>query len=325
MQRIGGHAVLRRYLIPLSISLALIIVLTAISRPRQILLSLSEAHAWAIAAALLVNVPIVFLRALRTDLLLRPSGFRLRYPLLIGAQLIGQTSSSITPAASGDIVRAYLWRRGANVPLRVGAAVVAFERIYSLGLMIALAVLLITLPRHGWIGWIGVAIGLGISAAVPMLIELVPTRFERWVVAKATRGPLSRFAEGAAEVVDNFRRIMRSPLLLGRSAAVTLVIFAVSGAQVWMLLAGLDDIVPITQAVAAFATSQTVGILSTLPFGLGTTDATFVALLAGYGVTIGDAAAVAILLRAASTIPQALAGLVAYLSMHGATAQEATS
>ncbi len=307
--------VLRRYLLPLSISLVLIVVLAIVSRPREIVQSLDEAHAWAIGAAILVNVPIVFLRSVRTDLLLRSSDFKLKYSLLIGVQLVGQTSSSITPAASGDIVRAYLWRQRANVPLRVGGAVVAFERIYSLGLMIALAILLILLPRHGWIGWAGVAIGLAMSSAVPLLIELVPTRFERWVVAKATRGPLSRFAEGAADVVDNFRRIMRSPLLLAQSAAVTLVIYAVSGAQIWLLLAGLDHVVPITQAVAAFATSQTVGILSTLPFGLGTTDATFVALLAAYGVTVGHAAAVAVLLRATSTLPQALAGLVAYLSM----------
>ena len=325
MRRSGRSTALRRYVVPISISVVLIVVLTILSRPREILLSLAETHLWAVAAAILVNVPIVFLRAVRTDLLLRASDFKLRYSLLLGVQLIGQTSSSITPAASGDIVRAYLWRRSANVPLRVGAAVVAFERIYSLGLMIALAVLLITLPRHHLIGWIGVALGLAISAAAPLLIELVPTRFERWVVSKATRGPLSRFAEGAAEVVDNFRRIMRSPRLLAQSAAVTLVIYAISGAQVWLLLAGLNDIVPITQAVAAFAASQTVGILSTLPFGLGTTDATFVALLAAYGVTIGDAAAVAILLRATSTIPQALAGLIAYMSMHGATAQESAA
>lgn len=325
MRRSGRSTALRRYVVPISISVALIVVLTLISRPREILQSLTETHLWAVGAAVLVNVPIVFLRAVRTDLLLRPSDFKLKYSLLLGVQLIGQTSSSITPAASGDIVRAYLWRRGANVPLRVGAAVVAFERIYSLGLMIALALLLIALPRHGWLGWAGVAIGLAISATVPLLIELVPTRFERWVVAKATRGPLSRFAEGAAEVVENFRKIMRSPLLLAEAGAVTLVIYAVSGAQVWLLLAGLDDIVPITQAVAAFATSQSVGILSTLPFGLGTTDATFVALLAGYGVTVGDAAAVAILLRATSTIPQALAGLIAYMSVHGETAQETTA
>ncbi len=313
---------MRRHAVPIAISLALLIVLVAISRPMAIWQTLQETSAWALAAALLLNLPIVFLRALRTDLLLRPSGFRLGYRDLVGIQLVGQASSSLTPAASGDIVRAYLWRRAAGVPLRVGAAVVTFERIYSLGLMVALALLLILLPRHHLVGWIGVALGLALSGALPLLVELVPKDLERRLVARVTRGPLSRFAGGASDVVDNFRGIMRSPLLLAQSGGVTLAIYVLSGVQVWFLLAGLQDIVPMTQAVASFAASQAVGILSTLPFGLGATDAVFVALLAGYGVTVADATAIAVLLRATSTLPQAVAGLVAYVSMHAGTAAE---
>jgi len=57
------------------------------------------------------------------------------------------------------------------------------------------------------------------------------------------------------------------------------------------------------------------GILSTLPFGIGAADAILVTVLAGYGIAVGDSATAAVLLRAVSTLPQALAGLVAYLRL----------
>jgi uncharacterized membrane protein YbhN (UPF0104 family) len=70
-----------------------------------------------------------------------------------------------------------------------------------------------------------------------------------------------------------------------------------------------------TQAVAAYAASQAVGILSTLPFGIGTTDAVVVGALAGYGVNLALAATAAVLLRGVATIPQALAGMIAYATL----------
>ena len=55
------------------------------------------------------------------------------------------------------------------------------------------------------------------------------------------------------------------------------------------------------------------GIISTLPFGIGSQDAILVTVFAGYGVTVSLAASAAVLMRATTTIPMALAGLVAYL------------
>jgi hypothetical protein len=291
------------------------VVVIALSRPASVWASLQQVSPLAIIAALLLNVPVVALRALRAAVVIAYLGYPIPLGSQLQAQLIGTTTSSLTPAASGDYIRAYIWRRDHGAPLRVGAAVVTFERLYSLGLMLALAVLLIALPRHGVIGWLGVAVGLGAASIAPLVFEQVPPGLERWVLTRVTRGPLSRFAEGAFEVVDNFRRLMRSPILLVQASALTLGVFVLSGAQLWLVLAGLDHRVPMTQAVAAYAASQAVGILSTLPFGIGTTDAVVVGALAGYGVNLALAATAAVLLRGVATIPQALAGMIAYATL----------
>lgn len=298
-----------------AIGVGLAVVVIALSHPASIWASLQHVSPLAVLAAVVLNIPVVALRALRADVVIARLGYRIPLGRQLRTQLIGTTTSSLTPAASGDYIRAYIWRRDDGAPLRVGAAVVTFERLYSLGLMLVVAVLLITLPRHGVIGWLGVALGLGAATFAPVVFEQVPSSVERWVLVKITRGPLSRFAEGAFEVVDNFRRLIRSPILLAQASSLTLAVFILSGVQVWLLLAGLDHRVPITQAVAAYAASQAVGILSTLPFGIGTTDAVVVGVLAGYGVNLALAATVALLLRAVATIPQALAGMIAYATL----------
>jgi uncharacterized protein (TIRG00374 family) len=289
-------------------------VVVAISHPDRIWASLEQVDVLPLLLALALNIPVVWLRAYRAQLIVG----RLKYPVTMRAmmpiQLVGQTSSSLTPAASGDYVRAYLWRRSSGVPVRVGAAVVTFERLYSLFLLVAVSILLIALPRHGVAGWIGVAAGLTVATFAPMLFELMPSSLERWALAKLARGRfLGRFAEGAQGMVENFRSLMRAPVLLAWTSAVTLLIFIAGGAQVWLVFTGLAHRVPITQAVAAYSTSQVAGIISTLPFGIGSADAILVTVFAGYGVTVTLAATAAVLLRGLTTLPQGLAGLVAYL------------
>jgi uncharacterized membrane protein YbhN (UPF0104 family) len=299
--------------------LAIAAAVIVVSRPALIWEALQEVDLVPLVGALLVNIPIVLLRTLRAQALLRFLRHEISLRAMLPVQLVGQTSSTVTPAASGDYVRAYIWRRLDAVPVRDGAAVVTYERLYSLFLLVVVAVLLIILPSHGWIGWIAVAAGLGLATLAPAAVErLTPPHLERWALRRITGGRwLGKFAEGALEMADNLRRLFGSPMLLIQTSAITLGVFILSGLQVMLLLAGLGDSVRLTQALAVYATSQVAGIFSTLPFGLGAADAILVALLSGYGVGLADSATAAVLFRAVSTLPLALAGLMAYKRVGG--------
>ncbi len=124
------------------------------------------------------------------------------------------------------------------------------------------------------------------------------------------------------DMTDNLRRLVRSPLLLTQTSAITIAVFVLSGLQVMLLLTDLGAAIHITQAVAVYVTSQVAGILSTLPFGLGAADAILVAVLSGYGVGVADSATAAVLFRAVSTLPLALAGLLAYALLRAGTSRE---
>lgn len=318
------RSIARRPVVGVLIGLAIAAAVIWISRPASIWEAIREADLAPLLAAVLLNVPIVLLRALRAQVALRFLGHRISLRSMIPVQLVGQTSSTVTPAASGDYVRAYMWRRAESIPVRDGAAVVTFERLYSLFLLAVVGVLLITLAGHGWLGWIAVAVGLGVATLAPAAIELAtPPALERWALRRITGGRLlGRFAEGALEMADNLRRLLRSPLILIQTSAITIAVFIFSGLQVMLLLTSLGDAIGVTQAVAVYATSQVAGILSTLPFGLGAADAILVAVLSGYGVSVADSATTAVLFRAVSTLPLALAGLVAYMRVGRPVATE---
>jgi uncharacterized protein (TIRG00374 family) len=293
-------------------ALALLVVVVLI-HPAALLAAVRDANPETVLAALLLNLPVLALRMTRAQLILRCLGQRVASGSLLASQLVGQTSSALTPAASGDFVRAWVWNRNDGVAPPAGIATVAFERGFSFMLMVAVAALLVALPRHGAVGWALAGVGLAVSSMLPWLLSRTPAETETRLLAWALRGPTARFGEPLLDVLQQVRVLVATPWLLASASAATVLILASSGLQVWLLAAGIGHPVRITQAVAVYTSSQVVGIVSTLPFGIGPGDLLVVGSLALYGVGVAVATAIALLMRAIVTIPMAVAALPAYL------------
>jgi glycosyltransferase 2 family protein len=301
-------------------ALAVVLVLLTVgavvylSHPADILPRLQRLGPWTVIEVLLLNVPILALRAWRADLLLRRLGYRVPLLRMLAVQLVGQTSSALTPAASGDFVRAWLWRRDDRVPLSAGAATVAFERLFSFGLLIVLAVLLVGFPRFGVPGWTVVAVGLTAATLAPYGLSRPSGRFDGRLVSVISRLPwIGRSGDRLLRALGELRTILASPAVLAQASGATILVYVCSGFQLWILAGALGHHSAITQMVATYAISQVGGILSTLPFGLGPADIVAVGAMARYGVDVSMAAAVVLLSRALATLPMAIAALPAYL------------
>jgi uncharacterized protein (TIRG00374 family) len=128
-----------------------------------------------------------------------------------------------------------------------------------------------------------------------------------------TRLPLiRRWATQVERGTDEVAVMSEDLLLQGWFCALSTVIFAISGAQVWLLVIALGGAVPYLVAIAAYCISQVAGSVSSLPFGLGTGDAILVLILAQAGVAAHVGAAAAILLRLTTTLPIAVAAVAAW-------------
>lgn len=256
-------------------------------------------------AAVLLNVPCTLLRAWRSRQLVAHAGVRVPIGRMTSTQLFGQLMSWLTPAATGDLVRPYIWRRDDAVPVRDGVSAVLYERVVSFLLLCAIGAPMaaVVIPRRGEALTL-----LAVAVAMAVVTALVVGVARGWPAGLQARVPARLRA-----ALDRLRVLAGAPRLALSFVALTLGIFALSGLQVVLLTAGLGHPAGLWLAIAAYCLSQAAGSLSALPFGLGVTDAIVVALLVGGGLDVSTAAATMLLSRLAVTLPLGVAGAGAWV------------
>ncbi|MFN2452362.1 MAG: lysylphosphatidylglycerol synthase transmembrane domain-containing protein [Candidatus Dormibacteria bacterium] len=255
-----------------------------------------------IAAVIALNVPVIAVRALRTRGLLRRLHAQVPFARQVTTQLVGQTMSAVTPAASGDLSRAYLWHRDDGVPVGTGFVVVAAERGVSFVLLGAVG-LACSAPLLGAPPVAALLVGAG------AVLVFTPWLLARGLVVLSTRLGTRPFGRWQGRVGSRGREVV-ALIATGPAMALftglTLVIFALSGLQIWLLAHALGAQLSLVAAVGLYGLSQAAGSLSGLPFGLGTADAVTAALLLRAGAALEVGAALTLLVRACVTVPTAL-------------------
>jgi len=273
----------------------------------------------ALLATIALNVPITLVRNLRTRLILRRLGHRVGWWRLTRSQLAGQTLSNLTPAASGDLVRAWMWRRDDGVPGSTGVAAVVYERVLSFVLLLGAGAAFFAPTIAGSAATAGICIGAAALIATPWVLARI-TRARRAAtstLALAARLPYLRTrTKPLARMGSAVATLSADAPLLATFTLTTLAVFVLSGLQIWLLTIGLSTAAhPASLSIAAatgiYGISQAGGSLSALPFGIGPADAIVVGLLLRTGVHFGIGTTVALLLRGTVTLPIALAAAAA--------------
>jgi uncharacterized protein (TIRG00374 family) len=287
--------------------------------PDQVWAALRTLSVPALLLTVALNGPITLVRNLRTRLVLKRLGHRVAWWSLTRTQLAGQTLSNLTPAAGGDLVRAWMWRRDDGVPGSDGVAAVVYERVLSLVLLLGAGAAFFAPTIAGPAAAAAICAGAAVLIAAPYaLARVAPARraagraltlAARLPYLRTRTEPLRRMGQAVATLAAD------TPLL-ATFTATTLAVFVLSGLQVWLLAIGLSTGAGATQTTVAAATgiygiSQAGGSLSALPFGIGPSDAIVVGLLLRTGVPFGIGTTVALLLRGTVTLPIALAAAAA--------------
>src|SRR5579859_764060 len=223
----------------------------ALSHPTRMLPLLGRVGPGSLVAALALNVPVTLLRAWRAALLTRHLAHPVPWRSMLAIQLVGQAASSITPAAGGDLVRAHYWRRRHRLPLPGGVAVVTFERLSSFSLLVALAGLWLLPTGDAGAGWLASLAGLGLALLAGLWLLRPRGPLGSWLAPRLPSLPLvgSR-AGGLLAAIGHLRSFSTAPSLLLKTSLLTLVVFAFSALQIWLLLGALGAPVPPLSSLA---------------------------------------------------------------------------
>ncbi|MSQ07315.1 MAG: flippase-like domain-containing protein [Dehalococcoidia bacterium] len=251
------------------------------------------------------------LRFLRWSCLLRALDIRVSAGSSLLVFLSG-LALSITPGKVGELVKSYLLRDRAGVPVASSAPVVVMERLTDAVavVLLGLAGLVLPasrgLPRGVLLALVAVLLGCGV------VVLLVASRRGDWLLGlpglRRWRGAL-----GASR--DGLRRLL-SPGPLSVAMSLAALAWLSEGVALWVLLRGLDVPLSVMQAVPIYAAATLAGAITALPGGLVGTEGSMVALLQQAGVARGPASAATLLVRLATLWFAVGIGLAALAILH---------
>ena len=153
------------------------------------------------------------------------------------------------------------------------------------------------------LGMTFLAVAFGIPVFVLRLRRLDARSLPGWLAA--VPGVRSLLAAVVAAPTD----LLRSPWLIARAIAFEGLVFLADAATLWAMLRAVGHPTGLGTALVGFASASVVATLSPIPLGLGTFEATAVAMLRVQGVPIEPALAATLLLRGTTVWLPMLPGL----------------
>lgn len=269
-------------------------------------------------ALTLVLVPLLSLAmaaplALRSRFILAALGHPFSASSLAAVSFYGNMVGYLTPASSGELLRPALLERGFGLSKARGAAVVVYERFFSMYLMGLSALFAFT-----WTDAVPVTVALALMpilaalTLVPMgILRLLNLRLRR--ASERLPGFIQTRIAGLSEAGDASDVLWRSARLSVQFAVLSMAVFGIMAVQFWLLVEGTGGSISPAEAWVVLFVANMAGVLSGLPLGLGASDALTVSLLNAYGVDLATAVAVAFLVRLLINLPNGLLVFVAYV------------
>ena len=213
------------------------------------------------------------------------------------------------PGRSGEALRGLWLQRRHGIPMQVGVGVTLAERVTDLaGALLVLAwglggrVLPALLAGGGTL-----AFGAWLLTH-PAALRRLEAFLDRLPAHRRWRG-LTRLLREALGAVSRLRQLLRPwPLLVGTALAA--LVWLIEASALMGLVQALGDPLALTQAAVIRTAMALGGVLSFLPAGVGTAEATAIGLAVAFGVDRSAALAVTLVLRVCTVLLPTAVGLL---------------
>jgi uncharacterized membrane protein YbhN (UPF0104 family) len=226
---------------------------------------------------------------------MRVEGHPVRVADALYLHMSGQTMG-ISPGRVGEVLKPWLAREIAGLPMARGLALVFAERVADL-----IAVCILALGGLSALGGGMWALGAALGAIVAGTAVASSGWFHRFVLGFLARQHWARKHHASAEAISATIRRALSWRALSWSVALSVVAWGFEGVGFALCLralgfAGLD----LLAAVSVYAVATIVGAFTFLPGGIGLTEASMAGILVTAGMAASGASAATLLTRVAT-------------------------
>ena len=224
-----------------------------------------------------------------------------------GLVFLSGLAMSVTPGKAGELLKSYLLRDRAGIPVSVSAPVVVMERITDVVSVILL-------------GLVGLAL-LPLPVVLALLAALLISGGALVAVASRRSSrllslPIVRRWKSSLETSHQGLRLLTVPRVVAVAVALGAVAWFCEGLALWVILQGLDSDLSLGTAVSIYAAATLVGAVSAMPGGLVGTEGSMVALLQNAGIARGPASAGTLLVRLVTLWFAVVIGLLALVCVN---------
>lgn len=287
-------------------------VLLALADAPATLAAVRDLPGRVIATMLGLAVVGFIVRGIRWGWLMRTAGYPVAFKDAMYINLAG-LSMAITPGRVGELIKSWLARDVAGMPLPSGIALLFGERVADLiGVcLLALGGLTVLGGNSGWLVLALVVIAAGTWLSSTAWFHGVALR---WL----SKQPRLRDHQQSAEEISAAVRAALCWRTMLWSVPASALSWGLEGIGFALCVdaLGFDGLGPAV-LVSVFAVSTIVGAFSFLPGGIGLTEASLAGILVGAGMAASGAGAATIIVRATTLWWGVLLGWIALLSRPG--------
>jgi uncharacterized protein (TIRG00374 family) len=317
---IGGIVKRWQFWLGVVISVALLWLALRNLHLEDVWVALQGARYWWLIPGVAVYMLGVWARTWRWHYLIRPIKkvpLRTMFPIVA----IGYMGNNIYPARAGELLRAYVLRKGENIPISASLATIIIERAFDGVVMLAFVFL--NLPElagltgdSGFVGSIRsiALVGAGVflfAVVVFLLMAIFPKQSIRLLNGIIERIVPKRFRETTKSLVERFHAglaSLRSPKDVFMVLVTSVVIWLFETVKYWFVMQAFDFNVTF---FALMLMNGIVNLSTTIPSApgyVGTFDAPGIAVLEAYGVPGAIAAGYTLVLHVALWFPITILG-----------------
>ncbi len=276
----------------LALSLAILAAIVAYSNPATLAGLLAKSNHAYIIVGFLISLAAILLGVLKWKVLLNGVSFRELVPI----QILGFTISNFTPGKAAEPAKAVLLKAAKDISVSSSLASIIWERIMDVIVLILFSVAAISTLSLGS-NFVLAAFGVAVFIIIIIVSVgvLYSERFGRKLFSFVKKLPLLRKLPN--NFMDLFYKTKISRSRLAKSFIISFITWLILGVVLYFSLLAFGVGVSPFILSGIVALSIVIGIASSLPGGLGTTEVVMLFLLGLVGVDQTIAAAAALTFR----------------------------